>query len=67
MTRDPDLRAHQEWIGYLQPVGLVVSPPALVAAGALPDRNVAEPQESLRDLVSGDPPTLFDLLGSCAP
>ncbi len=60
MTRDPELRAHQEWIGYLQPVGLVVSPPALVAAGALPDRNVAEPQESLRDLVSGDPPTLSD-------
>ena len=24
------IEAHQEWLGYLQPVGLVVSPPALV-------------------------------------
>ena len=60
MSHDPELRAHQEWIGYLQPVGLVVSAPALVAAGALPDRNVAEPQETLRELLAGDPPVLDD-------
>ncbi len=27
---DPELRAHKEWLGLLQPVGLVVSPLALV-------------------------------------
>lgn len=29
---DPALRAHINWLGYVQPVGLVVSPPALVNA-----------------------------------
>ena len=30
---DPQLKAHQEWLGYLQPVGLVVAPAAMVEAG----------------------------------
>src|SRR5262245_15896084 len=34
MARDPELLAHQQWLGYLQPVGLVVSPPALLQAQA---------------------------------
>ncbi|HEX8200165.1 MAG TPA: hypothetical protein VF590_06730 [Isosphaeraceae bacterium] len=40
MATDPELRAHQEWLGYLQPVGLVVSPPALAAAQAFVNRNI---------------------------
>src|SRR4051812_46770925 len=32
MTRDPETLAHLEWLGYVQPVGLVVSVPALLAA-----------------------------------
>ncbi|MGD0044998.1 MAG: hypothetical protein ABSE84_32135 [Isosphaeraceae bacterium] len=40
MARDPELIAHQEWLGYLQPVGLVVSPPAMAAAGAYPNKNI---------------------------
>jgi len=32
-TINPELRAHQEWLGYLQPVGLVVAPAAMVDAG----------------------------------
>ena len=32
-TTDPELRSHQEWLGYLQPVGLVVAPAAMVDAG----------------------------------
>jgi hypothetical protein len=40
MAGDPEYRAHQEWIGYVQPVGLVVSPPALVAAQAHVNRNI---------------------------
>jgi hypothetical protein len=40
MAKDPELLAHQEWIGFLQPVGLVVSPSALHDAQAHVDRNV---------------------------
>src|SRR5215470_8992357 len=40
MAKDPELLAHLEWLGYLQPVGLVVSPPALVAAQAFPAKNI---------------------------
>jgi hypothetical protein len=40
MAKDPELLTHQEWLGYLQPVGLVVSPPALAAAGAFPNKNI---------------------------
>lgn len=35
MARDPrdeSLRKHKEWLGFLQPVGLVVSPPAMADA-----------------------------------
>ena len=60
MAWDPALRAHQEWLGYIQPVGLVVSPAALSAAGCVPDRNVSAQQETLRGLLSGDPPRLLD-------
>src|SRR4051795_8907740 len=38
--RDPELLTHLEWLGYLQPVGLVVSPPALVTAQAFPVKNI---------------------------
>jgi hypothetical protein len=41
MTKDPELRAHQQWLGFLQPVGLVVSPPALLQAQAHVSANVA--------------------------
>ena len=34
MSRDPETLAHLEWLGYVQPVGLVVSIPALLAAQA---------------------------------
>ena len=40
MARDPELLAHLEWLGYVQPVGLVVSPPALAQAQAHINRNV---------------------------
>lgn len=40
MTDDPALHDHQQWLGYLQPVGLVVSPPALLAAQAYLNRNI---------------------------
>jgi hypothetical protein len=40
MTRDPALEAHKQWVGYVQPVGVVASPPALLAAQAYVDRNI---------------------------
>lgn len=37
---DRELGRHRQWLGYLQPVGLVVSPVALVRAQAYPNQNV---------------------------
>ncbi len=47
MSSDPELEAHKEWIGYLQPVGLVVSPPALQKAQVVVSRNVIPEQDRL--------------------
>jgi hypothetical protein len=41
-TIDPELRAHQEWLGYLQPVGLVVAPAAMQDAGWVATRSGSE-------------------------
>src|SRR5918996_4936667 len=41
MAKDPEQFAHSEWIGYVQPVGLLVSPPALLSAQAQVNRNIA--------------------------
>ncbi len=41
MAKDPEQLAHQQWLGYVQPVGLVVSIPALLAAQAHVNRNIA--------------------------
>jgi hypothetical protein len=48
---DPAVLAHLEWIGFMQPTGLVVSAPALVRAGAILDRSDAEGQRLLRDCI----------------
>ncbi len=40
MAKDPEHYAHQEWIGFVQPVGLVVSVPALLAAQAQVNRHI---------------------------
>jgi hypothetical protein len=54
MATPAEIRAHQEWLGFLQPVGLVVSPTALVSAQAQVDRNIAPEQETLKALVRED-------------
>jgi hypothetical protein len=43
----PEITRHKEWLGFLQPVGLVVSPPALAKAQAVVNRNVVDLQQSL--------------------
>ncbi|MBI4538945.1 MAG: N-6 DNA methylase [Gemmatimonadetes bacterium] len=51
MADATELRAHREWIGYVQPVGIVVSPPALRHAQGHVDRNISGVQERLRACV----------------
>lgn len=41
-TIDPELKANQEWLGYLQPVGLVVAPAAMQDAGWVVTRSGRE-------------------------
>lgn len=55
MTFDPEIYWHKEWLGLLQPVGLVVSPLALVKAQAVVDRSRAvELQQNLEGLVCAE-------------
>ncbi len=53
MPSDPEFRAHQQWLGYAQPVGLVVSAPALVQAGAFVNKNIVREQQRLIGLAQG--------------
>ena len=46
--------AHQEWLGFVQPVGLVVSPPVMVDAQVVPDRNVSGRQREFAALLERD-------------
>ena len=48
---DPAIIAHLEWLGFVRPIGLVVSAPALVRAGAILDRRDSEGQRLLRACV----------------
>lgn len=48
---DPHIAAHLEWIGFVRPTGLVVSPPALVRAGAILNQRDTEGQRLLRECV----------------
>ena len=36
--------AHQEWMGFVQPVGLVVATTVLADAQVFPDKNIASRQ-----------------------
>ncbi len=48
---DSVTQAHLDWLGFVQPHGLVVSAPALVRAGAILNRNDREGQELVRGCV----------------
>ena len=64
----PEVLAHLEWLGFVQPTGLVVSAPALVRAGAVLDRRDVEGQlrlasctaERTVDLEAGPEPYVPD-------
>ena len=60
---DDAARVHREWLGYLQPTGLLFSSAALTQRGVLPDTNVGALQEQLDAFVRSDidaPPTVSD-------
>jgi len=42
MAKTPEEHAHQEWLGYVQPVGLVVSTPAMLQAQCYVNKNIME-------------------------
>lgn len=67
MANDPELRSHQEWLGFLQPVGLVVSPPALHAAQAYVNRAEAVRLKAVLDTLvdPGPPACINDFPGFC--
>jgi hypothetical protein len=50
---DPAIALHREWLGYVQPTGLLVAPAALVARGVVPDSNIADRQRELDALAGG--------------
>ena len=54
MARDKEIQAHKEWLGFLQPVGLVVSPTALNNAQMSVNRNVVDLQQRLIEVVNRD-------------
>jgi hypothetical protein len=48
MAVDRELRVHKEWLGMVQPIGLVVSPAALVRAQVYPTHPITDRQNALR-------------------
>ena len=52
---DPQIHDHLEWLGFVQPTGLVVSAPALVRAGAILDRRDRDGQRLLQECVEERP------------
>ena len=69
MATDPELRSHQDWLGMVQPVGLVASARALAAAGAFIDRAgliaLQQKFEALTELKRDEDPILPDLPAFC--
>ncbi len=64
MASDPQTRAaiaaHDEWLGFVQPVGIVVAPPVLVERGVVIDRNIRPHQERLAALLNDDETAVTD-------
>ena len=45
------IAGHHEWLGFVQPMGLVVAPTVMVDAQVFPDRNVVGRQREFRQLL----------------
>jgi hypothetical protein len=65
MASDPQTRAaiaaHEEWLGFVQPVGLVVAPPVLVERSVIIDRNIRPHQDRLDALLDDSETAVADL------
>ena len=55
MSKDPQIELHKQWLGYLQPQGLVVAPAALVDCQAYLSQNVVAEQQRLQSLLVTKP------------
>lgn len=55
MVKDPQIERHKQWLGYLQPQGLVVAPAALDACQAWLDDSVFVEQQRLCSLLTDKP------------
>ncbi len=55
MKVSPHVRDHLEWLGFIQPTGLVVSAHALEQAGAILNRRDVEGQQRLEECVEMSP------------
>ena len=53
-VRDNLIFAHQEWLGFVQPVGLVVAPAVMVDAQIVPNRNIIRRQRELIELLESN-------------
>ncbi len=49
---NPDIATHLEWLGFVRPTGLVVSPTTLVRAGAILQRRDNEGQARLKECLA---------------
>jgi len=54
MAKSPEELAHQEWIGYVQPVGLVVSIPAMLEAQCYVNKNIMAEHARFLSCVTDD-------------
>lgn len=54
MPRSPEEYAHSEWIGYVQPVGLVVSVPAMLDAQCYVNKNISGEHKRFLDCLQRD-------------
>ena len=50
-ARQSIIFAQQEWLGFVQPVGLVVAPTVMVGAQVVPDRNIVPRQREFSALL----------------
>jgi hypothetical protein len=55
------IEAHREWLGFVQPVGLVVAEPVLVERGIILDRHARPRQERFKELLDADEQRFTDV------
>lgn len=54
MPKSPEEYAHQEWLGYVQPVGLAVSVPAMLEAQCYINKNITGEHARFLDCLPRD-------------